>query len=278
MNFWKAILMGIIQGLTEFLPVSSSGHLVIAGILLNTNTEASALFDVLLHVGTLTAVFIVFWQDVKSLFVELFRLIRDLVLRLSRGKKLEMYPARKMLLLVIIASIPTAILGLFVKAFLEDLFMSSLIAVGFAELVTAILLYLSKKIPEGHKELGKIKYSDGLFVGLMQGVAVIPGISRSGSTVTAGLFAGLERDFAFRFSFLISIPAIIGAALFELFDITRADASNMGFYLCGMVAAGVVGYFSVRWLRSLVKNNSLYRFAYYCAAIGILAIIAGIVR
>lgn len=278
MNIWKAILMGIIQGLTEFLPVSSSGHLVIAGILLNVNTEASPLFDVLLHVGTLAAVFTVFWQDVKSFFVELVRLIADVFRRIFHHKPLEMYTARKMVLMVIVASIPTAILGLLVQKFLQDIFMTSLIAVGLAELITAAILLYSKKLPRGKKNEEKMKYSDGVFIGIMQGVAVIPGISRSGSTVSAGIAAGLEPDFAFRFSFLVSIPAIIGAALLELFDITSADAANMGYYLVGMLFAAAVGYFALKWFRGLVKKNRFHYFGYYCLALGVLAIILGLVR
>lgn len=278
MKLWQALIMGLIQGLTEFLPVSSSGHLAIAGILFNLDTQTSALFDVLLHVGTLGAVFVVFWRDVKTFFVELVKLIRDFFLWLFRKKPFDMYLGRKLVLMIIVASIPTAILGLIVEKYLADLFLTSLIAVGAAEIITALLLYATKALPEGHKKLKNMSYKDGLFIGVMQGIAVIPGISRSGSTVTAGLFAGLDRDYAFRFSFLVSIPAILGSALFELFDITKADAANFGVYLAGMLVAFMVGLFSIRWLRGLVKNNKLHYFAYYCAAIGMIAIIVGLVR
>lgn len=277
MNALKAILMGLIQGLTEFLPVSSSGHLVIASHLLKTDVTTSAFFDVLLHVGTLAAVFVVFWKDVKSFFVELVRLIADCFRYLRYKEPVRMYLERKMCLMVIIASVPTALIGMIVKKFLEDMFLSSVVAVGITLLITAALLLLSKKIPDGHKKEKEMKWYDGLFIGIVQGIATVPGISRSGSTVVAGEFCGLDKDFAFRFSFLMSIPAIIGAALLELFDITVKDAANIGPYLLGMIVAGVSGYFALKWLRKMVVSHKFHYFGYYCLAVGLITIIVGLI-
>ena len=166
-----AIIMGIVQGLTEFLPISSSGHLVLAKFLLRADLGAnSAFFEVLLHIGTLIAVCCVYWKDVWSLIKEFFILIRDLFRYFKDKKAIEMYPERKMLLLVLVASAPTAILGLIIEKTLADVFMGSVLAVGLALLITAAILILSARIPEGRKQLKGIKYSDALFIGFVQGL------------------------------------------------------------------------------------------------------------
>ena len=275
MNLIQAILMGLIQGLTEFLPVSSSGHLVMGRFIFNINTDVSALFDALLHVGTLAAVFIVFWSDVKTLIVEAILLVRDIVLYFSKKKPIEMYVERHLVILVIIASIPTAIIGLLVELLLEDFFLSSLAGVGIMLMITGFLLLMIRRIPRGKKRLAQMKNKDALFIGIVQGIAVIPGISRSGSTVTAGLSCGLSRDFAFRFSFLASIPAILGGALLKLFKITAVDADNAVNYLFGMIVAGIVGYFALKILRDLLKRGHFYKFGYYDIAVGAIALIIG---
>ena len=278
-SFIKALIMGLVQGLTEFLPVSSSGHLVLAKFLFNVNLgDNSAFFEILLHLGTLIAVCIFYYKDVWGLIREFFILLADLVRRVTKKKPLEIYPERKMLLLVLIASVPTAILGLIIQKTIEDLFMSSIIAVGFALLVTAAILLLSHRIPLGHKKIKSMRYVDAAFIGLVQGIAVTPGISRSGSTISAGQAAGLDREFAIRFSFLISLPAIAGAALLSLTEITKEDiALNGAAYLAAMVVSAVVGYFCIRWMLNLLKNNKFHFFGYYCAVVGLVAIIAGIV-
>ncbi len=276
-GYLQALIMGLVQGLTEFLPVSSSGHLVLSKFILGAQLDTSALFEILLHVGTLVAVFIVFWKDVWSLIREGIFLIRDLIVCLLRKKKLMLYPERKMLLFIILASIPTAILGLLMEKFLEDLFLSSLIAVGFALLVTGTFLLLIRKLPQGHKKLPQMKGRDAFTIGIIQGIATIPGISRSGSTVAAGLFCGLDKEFAFRFSFLMSIPAILGAAVLKLTDVSGADlATNAGPYLIGMIVAALTGYLCVKWLRNLIQKNQFHYFGYYCLVVGMLSVIWGI--
>lgn len=276
-GYLQALIMGLVQGLTEFLPVSSSGHLVLSKFILGAQLDTSALFEILLHVGTLVAVFIVFWKDVWSLIQEGIFLIRDLILCPLRKKKLMLYPERKLLLFIVIASIPTAILGLLMEKFLEDLFLSSLIAVGFALLVTGTFLLLIRKMPQGHKKLTQMKGRDALTIGIIQGIATLPGISRSGSTVAAGLFCGLDKEFAFRFSFLMSIPAILGAAVLKLTDISGADlAANAGPYLIGMIVAALTGYLCVKWLRNLIQKNQFHYFGYYCLVVGMLSVVWGI--
>ncbi|MBO4888244.1 MAG: undecaprenyl-diphosphate phosphatase [Firmicutes bacterium] len=276
MNFWQAILMGIIQGLTEFLPVSSSGHLVMGKVFFGMNIDTSALFEALLHVGTLGAVFVYFWKDVKMLVIEALKLIRDVVLLIFKKKAWEDYPQRRMVLFILISSIPTAIIGLLVEKYLEDLFFSSVIAVGCALIVTGLILFSLKKIPAGKKDLSKMKYKDSIFIGIAQGIATLPGISRSGTTVTAGVFCGLEKDFAFRYSFLVGIPAILGSALLKVLKISSSDLSNMGYYAAGMVVAFALGMVTVHWIGKLLKKDKLHYFGYYCAVVGVAAIIAGI--
>lgn len=276
-TYLQAIIMGLVQGLAEFLPVSSSGHLVLSKFILGAELGTSALFEILLHVGTLLAVFVFYWKDVLNLIKEGLLLIKDSFLFVFKRKKFDLYLERKMVVFIIVASIPTAILGLLMEAFLEDLFLSSVVAVGFALLVTGTMLMLIRKMPKSDKTLEEMKGRDAFTIGLVQGIATIPGISRSGSTVTAGLFCGLDKEFAFRFSFLMSIPAILGAAVLKMMDVNIADlTANAGPYAVGMIVAAVVGYASIRWLKNLIQKDQFHYFGYYCLAVGLISIVYGI--
>lgn len=276
-TYLQAIIMGLVQGLAEFLPVSSSGHLVLSKFILGAELGTSALFEILLHVGTLLAVFVFYWKDVLNLIKEGLLLIKDFFLFVFKRKKFDLYLERKMVVFIIVASIPTAILGLLMEAFLEDLFLSSVVAVGFALLVTGTMLMLIRKMPKSDKTLEEMKGRDAFTIGLVQGIATIPGISRSGSTVTAGLFCGLDKEFAFRFSFLMSIPAILGAAVLKMMDVNIADlTANAGPYAVGMIVAAVVGYASIRWLKNLIQKDQFHYFGYYCLAVGLISIVYGI--
>ena len=276
-TYLQAIIMGLVQGLAEFLPVSSSGHLVLFKFILGAELGTSALFEILLHVGTLLAVFVFYWKDVLNLIKEGLLLIKDSFLFVFKRKKFDLYLERKMVVFIIVASIPTAILGLLMEAFLEDLFLSSVVAVGFALLVTGTMLMLIRKMPKSDKTLEEMKGRDAFTIGLVQGIATIPGISRSGSTVTAGLFCGLDKEFAFRFSFLMSIPAILGAAVLKMMDVNIADlTANAGPYAVGMIVAAVVGYASIRWLKNLIQKDQFHYFGYYCLAVGLISIVYGI--
>lgn len=278
MGFVEAVVMGLIQGLTEFLPVSSSGHLAICGILMGFETDASALFDVLLHIGTLVPVVIVLWKDVKMLVLETLKLFRDCFFFLAKKQKIEIYPERLLSIMVIVASVPTVFIGLLVEIFLEDIMLSSLAAVGVCLMITAAILILSKQfIPVGKKDLKDMKVRDGIFIGILQGIATLPGISRSGSTVSAGRFCGLNSDFAFRFSFMASIPAILGAMLLKLIKITPADISNMFFYLVGMLVAAASGYIALLIVRKIINRDKFHYFGYYCAGIGLISLVAGLI-
>lgn len=279
-SFLHAVIMGLVQGLTEFLPISSSGHLVLAKFLLGAENsiDTSAFFEILLHVGTLAAVCIVYFKDVISLIVEFFKLIGDGFMYITTKKPIAMYKERRIFLLIVVASIPTAILGILMQKYLQDFFMSSVTAVGCALLYTAVLMFVSVKIPAGHKRVKRMTFRDAVVVGIFQGIATTPGISRSGSTIVGGLLCGLDREFAIRFSFLISLPAIAGASLLSLFDVTAADiAMNGAAYLGGMLVAAVSGYLCIRWLLRILRNNKFHYFGYYCAIVGVISIIAGLV-
>lgn len=294
MTLFQAIFLGIVQGLTEFLPVSSSGHLAIFKEMLGVSTPegASALtFDILLHVGTLAAICIVYFKDIKKMILEFIFMIRDIFFNfmtlISRpiGKKDKEFikiisgSYRKFVLMVIIATIPTGIIGLLLKDVIETA-SSNLAIVGVALLITCFLLLIANSAENLRKTPKNIPYWQSAVVGVMQGVATIPGISRSGSTISTCLFLGFDKKFAVKYSFIMSIPAIIGALILDIKDISFSEMGGQLwlYYIIGMIAAAVVGYFCIRVVNYLVKENKFKYFAYYCAIAGIVAIIGSIAK
>jgi len=276
----KAIIMGILQGLTEFLPVSSSGHLAIMGQLLKLQLDDGAFFDILLHFGTLTAVFIVFRKDILALIIDGLTIVKDFFvinfLRLrkkSNGKKVIDTNNKKFVMLIIVSSIPTTIIAFALKAFIADSF-NNLIVPGIGLLFTATLLYATKFIKEGEKDASNTGYVRALIIGTAQGIATIPGISRSGSTLVTSLLLKLDREFAIKYSFIMSIPVILGATVVTSLDVdfSTITGSLLVAYLIGTICAAVVGYICIKTLLVLIKKNKLHYFAYYCFAVGILAI------
>ncbi|MCK4260536.1 MAG: undecaprenyl-diphosphatase UppP [Halanaerobiales bacterium] len=257
LTIWKAILLGLIQGATEFLPVSSSGHLVLFQTFLGLN-EGALTLDVFLHFGTLIAIVIVFWDDIISLIT---------------FKKSH----RKLMYMIIIGMIPTGIIGVFFKDFFEELYKSVLV-VGFMLLVTGGLLMLSETFAKKGKSINQMKGADAITIGIAQGLAIIPGISRSGTTIVAGLFRGLKRDEAARYSFLVAVPVILGATLLEGIDIFQGAGGNVGIenLVAGTVAAVISGYVAIRFLLKIIKERNLKLFAYYCWFIGLIVIISQI--
>ncbi|MFV0464915.1 MAG: undecaprenyl-diphosphate phosphatase [Lachnospiraceae bacterium] len=286
MTLLQAILLGLIQGLTEFLPVSSSGHLAIAQILLGIETDTSMLFNVLLHVGTLIAVFIVFYKDIFHLLLEGISILIDifynflvLIRKMFRHssenyRRIVRNGYRKFAVLVIVSTIPTGIIG-FVAADVVEAASAMLIVPGVCLIVTGILLLISDRIPEGIKTPKQVSYSSAFFIGICQGVATLPGLSRSGTTITACLFGGFQRKFAVKYSFIMSIPAILGALILELKDITLVSNSpdQILFYLAGMLTAAIVGYICVKLMLIIVRKRKFTYFAIYCFIIGSVAII-----
>lgn len=265
MNLFQALILGIVQGLTEFLPISSSAHLVIVPFLLGWKfPEAQVLpFDVLVQLGTLAAVIVYFWSD-------LWQIIVAFVQGLLKGKPFA-EPQARMGWLLILATIPAGVFGLLVKKVIDQAFQSVVITGAFL-LVTAALLLLAERVGKRTRPLSQITWVDALWMGLAQAVAVFPGISRSGATMSGGLARNLERGAAARFSFLMSIPVMLAAGALELKDVfqTPGLTSLLPAIAVGFLAAAVVGYFSIRWLLNFVITHSLRAFAVYCAAVGVL--------
>ena len=276
MTLFSSVLLGLLQGVAEFLPVSSSGHLAIAEHLLGASgTQPPEFFDVLLHLGTLLAVFAAYWEDIRDMIVEFFDGVRDL----ARGSTpTPVPPARRMILLIIVGTLPLFVV-LPIKDLVEGL-ADNMYFVGGALIVTGFLLYGSDRVKKGRKTERTATLRDVLLVGLAQAVATCPGISRSGTTITAGCFVGFERKFAVRYSFLMSIPAILGANILSLKDAFEAGIiwAEVPVYLVGVAVSAVVGYGCIRLLKMIADKGKFGFFAYYCWAVGALTLILTILR
>jgi undecaprenyl-diphosphatase len=259
MTILQAVILGIVQGLTEFLPISSSAHLVLVPALLGWTIPAdfNFIFDVLVQVGTLAAVIIFFWKDILEI---LSAVVRGL---LSRTPFKE--PQARLGWFVILATIPAGIFGLLVKPLVESAF-SSPTATALMLIVTAVILFVCERIGKPERSLDKINWQDALWIGLAQAIAIFPGISRSGSTIGAGLLRNLKRESAARFSFLMSIPIMLATGVLEVKDFI--GQSNLSAYLpaliAGILAAAIVGYLAIRWLLGYLNKHSLYVFSIYC--------------
>lgn len=269
MTFLMSVILGFVQGVAEFLPISSSGHLSILENWFGME-EPDNLFNVLLHFATLIAVCVVYWQDIVEMIAEFFRGAAALVSRSPKRRPVP--PARRLVMMVILGTIPL-FLVLPIEDKVEALGGSSLF-VGFALLVTGLILFSSDRMARGRKDARSATVLDALLIGCAQAAAVIPGLSRSGCTISAGMAVGLERNFAVRFSFLLSLPAVLGATLLKVIDVAKEgiDTEVLPIYLVGMVVAGVVGYFSIRLVKLLAQKDKFGRFAYYCWAVGIVTI------
>ena len=272
MSLFNALILGLIQGVAEFLPISSSGHLAIAQELLGFGVEGSddMFFDVLLHLGTLAAVFVAYWSDIKEMVLEFFRTIGDIR---RGGMPKTIPPARRLILLIIIGTLPL-FLVLPIQDVVEGLY-SNTYFIGGALLVTGCLLFACDRIRKGRKNEGSTTVGDVLIIGVGQAIATCPGISRSGMTISAGCFCGLERRFAVRFAFLLSIPAVLGANILHITDVVSegVDPALIPAYLVGVAAAAVSGYLSIRLVRMVADKGRFGAFSYYCWAVGILTLV-----
>ena len=277
MSLFSSILLGLVQGLAEFLPISSSGHLAIAAHFMGQAGigEPPPFFDVLLHLGTLAAVFAAYWQDIREMIAELICGVRDL----ARGTTpTPIPPARRLILLIIVGTLPLFVV-LPVKDFIEGLG-DNIYFVAGALIVTGFLLFASDRVKKGRKTEKTATLLDVLLVGVAQAIATCPGISRSGTTITAGCFVGLDRKFAVRYSFLMSIPAILGANILTLKDaITEKTiiVSDIPVYLVGVAVAAVVGYLCIRLLKMIADKGRFGWFAYYCWAAGVIVLALALV-
>ena len=261
MSLLEAIIIGIIQGATEFLPISSDGHLVLVPTVFGLTPPDLVLIG-LVHAGTLLAILSYFWRD-------LIAIARDVLAGLAQRQPLAT-PNARLGYWMVLGSIPAGIVGLLALDFFEAQFGSPTVAAA-GLLVTAAFLVIGERLKSGTKSLDRLTWLDALIIGSFQVLALFPGISRSGTTIAAGLGRGLDRPTAARFSFLVGLPAIAGAGLLSIIDIFSAQGSlPMGHYAAAFVAAAVVGYGCIAFLLNWLKRHTLYPFAIYCAVAGLL--------
>lgn len=272
MTFFEGILLGLVQGLAEFLPISSSGHLAILQQLFGIEGDQVLLFAVLLHLGTLLSLFAVYWKDILLLVKELFSLVFDLFR--GKGLCLENNETRKLGVMIVVATIPTAVIGLLFNNLFSSLY-NSMVGIAIGLLLTGTFLFFIERIASGKKSANEMRYRDAVLVGLFQSIAIAPGISRSGATITGSLLCGLNRETAVRFAFLISIPSILGAVILEAPNAFAEglEPSFWGPVLCGMVVAAVTGYAAIKIMIKVVSNRKLTWFSYYTWGLGILVLL-----
>lgn len=277
MTIISAIFQGILQGLTEFLPVSSSGHLSLWQYFTGVNSETSVSFSVMLHLGTLLAVIIAFWPTVRQLLREFFLLFADLF----RGRLFRQSPTpyRRMLYLLILSCVPL-LLVLPLQDFLTSVSADNDILVeGICFLITSTLLFLADRAPRGRLEASTMKGKHALAIGAAQLFATLPGISRSGSTISVGQMCGLERSYAVSYSFILGLPAVLAAGILDLHDVAAGGVGiEWGTALLGMAAALIFGLLAIRLVRYLVKSNKFRIFAVYTLILGSATVILGIVE
>ncbi|MCQ2546535.1 MAG: undecaprenyl-diphosphate phosphatase [Clostridia bacterium] len=271
MTYLQAIILGLVQGLAEFLPISSSGHLALLQYFFGVEADSVLVFTVLLHVGTLISVFIIYWKDIVELIIELFRTLKDLFT--GKGLRINSSPTRRLGFMIIVATIPTAIIGLLFEDFFESLY-SSIISIAIGLLFTGLILLIAEKMGKSNKDVMEMKWRHAIFIGCMQGIAICPGVSRSGSTLFGGLIAGLEREFAVKFAFLISIPSILGSVVLEAPDAFAqgVDAAMLGPIIAGVVIAAISGILAIKAMIKVVAGKKLFGFTIYVWLVAIVVL------
>ena len=273
MDILQGIIIGIVQGLTEFLPVSSSAHLVFIQNLLGV--ESSLAFDTFLHLGTLIAVLWYFRYDIYKMLKSWWLSIGDIL----QGRFKEGFysdPYKRLAWYVILATIPVGIVGVLFEDSVDALFSGALYVPAFFLFVTGTILYLSQRMTSGEINYDTITKKEALFMGLGQACAILPGLSRSGTTIAAGLTIGLDKEFAAKFSFILSIPAIFGAFILQAKDIGSAMDANFLPVFLGFIAAIIAGYLAIKWMLDLIQNRNLDLFAYYCWLMGLIVFMGSI--
>ena len=270
MSMWEAILLGLVQGIAEFLPISSSGHLSVIINLFKISEEGHMFFDVLLHLGTLASILIVYWQDLKEMYYEVISFAN---LGPLAGQPREHYPQARTFLMIVMATLPLFLI-LPINDMIETLYYNN-VFIGVAIILTGCMLYVSDKMKPGKKSERNMTILDAIIIGLCQCVATIPGLSRSGTTITAGIATGLRRDFAVKFSFLMSIPAVLGANILSLADAFQEGINwaSVPAYLVGMVVAMLSGIAAISLLKLISAKGKFGGFAYYCWVMGVLSIV-----
>ena len=277
MSVLMSIFLGIVQGLSEFLPISSSGHLSIFQNLFGLQYDEGdhLLFDVLLHLATLASVCVVYRRELKEMIADTMDLILGRTAAGDSSGRLK--PTVRSVLLIVVATLPLILVVPF-HSKIETLYYNTPF-IAFALIITGMLLFVSGKFAEGRKNERTATVMDAFVVGLAQAVATIPGLSRSGTTITVGMSRGYRTDYAVRFSFLMSIPAVLGSTIISLFSAVKNGIvwGNVPVYLIGMIFAGVVGYFALSFIKRFITKQPLTYFAYYCWGMGILALILSLV-
>lgn len=275
MSYFEAIILGLVQGLAEFLPISSSGHLALLQQWFGIQEDKVLLFAVLLHVGTLILVFIVYWRDIAELIVELFLTIKDLCT--GKGLRLQERPVRKLGIMIIVATIPTGIIGILFNDLFDSLY-NSIIPIGIGLIITGFLLVMAERMGASNRGIEQMNFRNALFIGTVQGIAICPGISRSGSTLFGSLICNLDRKFAVKFVFLISIPSILGSAVMEAPAALESgfDMAQLGPVLVGMIVAAVSGLIAIKTMIKIVSDKKLNYFSYYVWALGLIVTCYGI--
>lgn len=285
MSIIQSVFLGIVQGLTEFLPVSSSGHLSILRNLFGIEADGGLLFDALMHLGTVVAVFLVFRKDLFRMGMEVLCMGRDLIYNgkmfvhnkrdrdARRYRKMVHNNYRRFVVMVLVSTIPTAVIG-YAAADLVQIADATLIAPGVCLILNSGLLLVADVVEAGKKVPKDISFTNAFFIGMAQGISVLPGLSRSGTTITACLISGYDRRFAVKYSFIMSIPAVIGASLYEISSLGAGQVTfpQIAVYIAGAIAAGATGYFSIRKMLGIVRKKKFKGFALYCLLIGIAAI------
>lgn len=287
MTILQAIFLGIIQGLTEFLPVSSSGHLAIAQNIFEIDTGGSMLFDIMLHVGTLAAVFVAYRKDIVRMIREAICICIDIGANTKiwisnrkndealRYKRIIHNNYRKFVVLILVSTIPTGVIGYAAKNLVEAA-SATLIVPGVCLLLTGVLLVVADFTEDGKKIPRDVSYTNGFFIGIAQGISTLPGLSRSGTTITACLVSGFDKRFAVKYSFLMAVPAVLGASVLEIKDAVSEEITGNLVLCCviGAVVAGLVGYICIKVMLSIVRKKKFKGFAIYCLALGVVAIAA----
>ena len=267
LEFLEAVLLGVVQGLTEFLPVSSSGHLLLGQYFLGLDQDRFGLpFDVALHLGTLVAVVSFFWRD-------LLRMARAFARSLSPGERNLADPAQRLAYLILASTVPAALIGFFLEGFFETAVRSPWVVV-FNLVLIGVLFIVGEAVGAKTRRADKLRFVEAVGIGLAQAAALVPGVSRSGATITLGLFLGLRREEAARFSFLMSVPIIAGAGTLQLAEVAAQgmDRSQALMFAAGLVSSAVVGHLTIRFFLRFVVHHSLRAFAYY--RFGLAAVVA----
>lgn len=281
MSIFEALIQGVVQGLSEFLPISSSGHLSLLQYFFGISGEASASYSILLHFGTLIAVFAAFYKTIWSLIIEFFHMVKDIFTGKFSLKNAS--PERRMILLLIVAELPLLVFY-FISDFYNSLSADSdIIVEGCCFLLTSILLFISDRVVKGKKTAADMNYKDALIIGTVQGIAPLPGLSRSGSTISTGLMCGLTREYAVSFSFIMGIPPVLMANILEIKDIFTAEVDGAIAPLepiqsvIGILVAAVVGFASIKMVNYLVKKDKFTIFAWYTLFLGLATVTLGII-